>query len=333
MRPRPFLIAQLAALSVIAVLLSLFIGPVHLTFEDVIDGVLGRGGAEAELIVRDVRLPRALMAWLVGASLGLSGAGLQGLLRNPLADSGVLGISGFAAFGAVLAFLFGWAAAFPLAAPLTALVFAFASALLIVALAMRARNPATLALIGVGLSSLAGGLIALALNLAPNPSALADLVNWTLGSVDGRSLSDVAVVAPFAAGGAALILLASRGLQALTLGEEGASALGVRLLRTQALVITGAAAAAGAATAFVGIIGFVGVAAPHLIRARFGHDPGRILIPSALTGGALLAFADLAVRLIPTNAELKLGVAAALVGGPLFALIAARLVSRGGGAL
>jgi iron complex transport system permease protein len=189
-----------------------------------------------------------------------------------------------------------------------------------------------LVLIGVGLSSLAGGLIALALNLAPNPGALADLVNWTLGSVEGRSMRDVAIAGALLALGAALIFAAARGLQALTLGEEAAAAIGANLFRTRALVVLGAAACAGGATAVAGVMGFVGIAAPHLVRAFAGHDPARLLAPSALAGGALLVCADIAVRLLPTDSELKLGVAAALIGGPVFALIAARLASRGGDA-
>ncbi len=324
------LIPGLFGATLLALLAGLFVGPVALSIGDVLRALSGAGPEETQLIVREIRLPRAVMAWLVGAALGLTGAALQGLLRNPLADAGVLGLSGFAAFGAVLAFITGWAALWPYAAPLMALLFALAAGGFVTWLGITARNPATLALIGVGLSSLAGGLIALALNLAPNPASLADLVNWTLGSVEGRSLSDAALVAPFVLVGVALMLIAGRGLQALTLGEEAAEALGARLNRTRILVILGAAAAAGAATAFVGIIGFVGIAAPHLVRAHVGHDPGRVLIPSALAGGAMLVLADVVVRVLPTTTELKLGVAASLIGGPIFALIAARLVARGG---
>ena len=311
----------LAVCSVIALVASLWLGPVAL------DNPFAQDQA-TRTIVWEIRLPRALTAWLVGAALGLAGAALQGLLRNPLADSGVLGLSGFAALGAVLAFAFGFA----MLAPFAALVFALFAAILVTALGWRARGAASLALIGVGLSSFAGGLIALALNLAPNPGALADLVNWTLGSVEGRSLDDAALVAIFLIAGAALIAFAARGLQALTLGEEAAAAIGADIAHTRALVVLGAAACAGGATAVSGVIGFVGVAAPHLVRALVGHDPARILLPSALAGGAMLALADLGVRLLPTDTELKLGVAAALLGGPLFALIAARLASRGGDA-
>jgi iron complex transport system permease protein len=307
-----------AALSIAALVLALWLGPVA------IDPFANDEATRT--IVWEIRFPRALTAWIVGAAVGLSGAALQGLLRNPLADSGVLGLSGFAALGAVIAFAFGFA----VLAPLMAIAFAAAAATIVVVLGWRARGPASLALIGVGLSSFAGGLIALALNLAPNPGALADLVNWTLGSVEGRSLEHVFLAGALLVVGGALIFFAARGLQALTLGEEAAAAIGADLGRTRTLVILGAAACTGGATAVAGIIGFVGVAAPHLVRALAGHDPARLLAPSALAGGALLVCADIAVRLIPTDAELKLGVAAALIGGPVFALIAARLASRGG---
>lgn len=312
---------MLVLASVVSLALALWLGPVAVDL-----GALFNGDAMANAVVWEIRLPRALTAWLVGAALGLAGAALQGLLRNPLADSGVLGLSGFAALGAVLAFAFGVAAF----APAMAVLFALGASLLITALGAAARGPASLVLIGVGLSSSAGGLIALALNLAPNPGALADLVNWTLGSVEGRSLEDAALVGVLLVVGAVLILVASRGLQALTLGEEAAAAIGAELSRTRWLVVFGAAACVGGATAVAGVIGFVGVAAPHLVRSFAGHDPARVLIPSALAGGLMLSAADLLVRVLPTDTELKLGVAAALIGGPVFALIAARLAARGG---
>jgi iron complex transport system permease protein len=313
----------LSVLSALAIGAGLWLGPVPLA-SPFADDPLTR------TIVWEVRMPRVLTAWLVGAALGLSGAALQGLLRNPLADAGVLGLSGFAALGAVVAIAFG-AFAF---VPLGAVAFALAAAIIVTTLGWRARGPASLTLIGVGLSSFAGGLIALVLNLAPNPGAVADLVNWTLGSVEGRSLEHVALAGGFFIAGAALILFAARGLQALTLGEEAAAAIGANLPRTRTLVVLGAAACAGGATAVAGIIGFVGVAAPHLVRLFAGHDPARLLAPSAFAGGALLVGADLLVRVLPTDtgAELKLGVAAALLGGPVFALIAARLAARGGDA-
>lgn len=303
----------------IALIVAVWIGQTPIAFPIPND-------VSTQAIVWEIRLPRALTAWCVGAALGLAGAALQGLLRNPLADSGVLGLSGFAALGAVLAFAFGVAAL----APLGALMFALVAALIVTALGWSSRGSATLALIGVGLSSFAGGLIALVLNLAPNPGALADLVNWTLGSVEARSLEDAALVGGFLVVGAVLIAFAAPGLRALTLGEEAAVAIGADLSRTRLLVVLGAAACTGGATAVAGVIGFVGIAAPHLVRALAGHDPARLLLPSALAGGVLLVCADIAVRLLPTDSELKLGVAAALIGGPVFALIAAKLAERGG---
>lgn len=311
----------LIALSAVALFAALWLGPTPLANPFANDDA-------THTIVWDIRFPRALTAWFVGAALGLAGAALQGLLRNPLADAGVLGLSGFAALGAVIAFAFGFAAL----APALAVLFALGASLVVVALGWAARGPASLALIGVGLSSFAGGLIALALNLAPNPGALADLVNWTLGSVEARSYEHVALVGVLTLIGAGFIFAAARGLQALTLGEESAAAIGANIIRTRSLVVLGAAACTGGATAVAGIIGFVGIAAPHFVRAVAGHDPARLLLPSALAGGAMLVCADIAVRLLPTDTELKLGVAAALIGGPVFALIAARLASRGGGA-
>lgn len=311
----------LAAFSAVALIAALYLGPVRLSDIFAADDA-------TRAIVWDIRFPRALTAWLVGAALGLSGAALQGLLRNPLADSGVLGLSGFAALGAVIAFAFGFAAL----APAMAVAFALLAAMVVATLGWASRGPASLVLIGVGLSSFAGGLIALALNLAPNPGALADLVNWTLGSVEGRSMEHVILAGGLLIIGAALIFCAARGLQALTLGEETAAAIGANLSTTRALVVLGAAACTGGATAVAGVIGFVGIAAPHMVRALSGHDPARLLMPSALAGGALLLCADIAVRLLPTDTELKLGVAASLIGGPIFALIAARLAARGGDA-
>jgi iron complex transport system permease protein len=306
----------LAAIGAFVFVLALLIGPAPLSFAD-----LFRQDAITRTVLWDIRAPRSLCALLVGASLGLAGAGLQGLLRNPLADAGVLGLSGFSALGAVLAFALG----ISFIAPVFALVFALGAAIIVVALGLGARNAATLILIGIGLSSAAGGLIALALNLAPNPGALSDLVNWTLGSVEGRSWPDVGLVGACFAIGALITAQAGRGLQLLGLGDETARALGLDLARVRMLAIAGAASCIGGATAIAGVIGFVGVAAPHLARGLTGHDPAKLLWPSALLGGVMLLCADLLVRVLPTDAELKLGVAASLLGGPFFALIAARL--------
>ncbi|MNU56190.1 putative ABC transporter permease protein [compost metagenome] len=274
-------------------------------------------------VLWQVRAPRAVCALMVGAALGLAGAVLQGLLRNPLADPGVLGVSATAALGAAGAIVLG-AAAIPGLVESAALVGAALAGLLLVAIAARVRAPEALILFGVALSSFAGALTALIFNLSPSPIASAEVMNWLLGSVQNRSWIDVAWVVPALALSAVFAAGASPGLRMLTLGEEAARASGLSMGRMRVLALIASAVAAGAAVAVAGVIGFVGLAAPHLVRAAVRGDPGRLLLPSALTGGLMLVLADLAARLMPTDQELKLGVFTALVGAPLFALIAWR---------
>jgi iron complex transport system permease protein len=274
-------------------------------------------------VLWQVRAPRAVCALMVGAALGLAGAVLQGLLRNPLADPGVLGVSATAALGAAGAIVLG-AAAIPGLVESAALVGAALAGLLLVAIAARVRAPEALILFGVALSSFAGALTALIFNLSPSPIASAEVMNWLLGSVQNRSWIDVVWVAPALVVAAVFAAGASPGLRMLTLGEEAARASGLSMGRMRVLALIASAVAAGAAVAVAGVIGFVGLAAPHLVRAAVRGDPGRLLWPSALAGGLMLVLADLAARLMPTDQELKLGVFTALVGAPLFALIAWR---------
>ncbi|MFC5390906.1 iron ABC transporter permease [Brevundimonas bullata] len=274
-------------------------------------------------VLWQVRAPRAVCALMVGAALGLAGAVLQGLLRNPLADPGVLGVSATAALGAAGAIVLG-AAAIPGLVESAALVGAALAGLLLVAIATRVRAPEALILFGVALSSFAGALTALIFNLSPSPIASAEVMNWLLGSVQNRSWIDVAWVSPALAVAAVFAAGASPGLRMLTLGGEAARASGLSMGRMRVLALIASAVAAGAAVAVAGVIGFVGLAAPHLVRAAVRGDPGRLLWPSALAGGLMLVLADLAARLMPTDQELKLGVFTALVGAPLFALIAWR---------
>ena len=274
-------------------------------------------------VLWQVRAPRAVCALMVGAALGLAGAVLQGLLRNPLADPGVLGVSATAALGAAGAIVLG-AAAVPGLVEGAALIGAALAGLLLVAIAARVRAPEALILFGVALSSFAGALTALIFNLSPSPIAAAEVMNWLLGSVQNRSWIDVAWVTPALAVAAVFAAGASPGLRMLTLGEEAARASGLSMGRMRILALVASAVAAGAAVAVAGVIGFVGLAAPHLVRAAVRGDPGRLLMPSALAGGLMLVLADLAARLMPTDQELKLGVFTAMVGAPLFALIAWR---------
>lgn len=320
---RPVLILVLISAALFA--LSALVGTAPLPLDDTLAALFGQGDAASRAIVWEIRLPRAAAAFLVGGALGLAGAGLQGLLQNPLAEPGVLGVSAFAALGAVIAIFFGLAAVSSLAVPLAAILGAGAATLLLVMAAVRGAGSVTLLLIGIGLSSFAGALMSLALNLAPNPYSLSDLINWMLGSVANRSWTDVLLAAPALVIGAAMVLVAGPGLRALSLGDETAASLGADPKRTRLLVIAGTSLLAGASVATAGTIGFVGIVAPHLVRPLVRHDPQRLLVPSALLAGIILMAADIAVRILPVQQELKLGVAAALVGGPVFIWIAARL--------
>ncbi|MDO8324756.1 MAG: iron ABC transporter permease [Phenylobacterium sp.] len=270
-----------------------------------------------------IRAPRVVAAAVVGGALGLAGAVMQGLLRNPLADPGVLGVSAGAGLGASLAIALGLAA-LPGGTEAAALVAALATGLLLTALAARFREPETLILFGVALSAFAGALTSLIFNLSPSPVTTAEILSWLMGSVANRSWGDIGwELAPMTLG-AALCVYAARGLVMLTLGEETAAMSGLPMGRLRAAAVAGASLLTGAAVAMAGIIGFVGLAAPHLVRAGAGADPGKALAPSALAGAILLTAADIAARLIPTDQELKLGVVTALFGAPLFALIAWR---------
>lgn len=314
----------LGALAVVAIAASLFIGPAGIGPIDALAALFGWGENASVLIVREIRLPRALAAFTVGAALGAAGAALQGLLRNPLADPGVLGVSSASALGAVIAVYFGFAAVAPWATEAGALLGALAATALLHTLAGGAVSTERLILAGVGLSSACGAFIALAMNLAPNPFVLSDLVSWLFGSVANRSFGDLAHAAPFLAVGALCVATSARGLSALALGEETAASLGADLAALRWRIITGAALLVGTSVALAGAVGFVGVVAPHLARPLARHDPARIILPAALIGGATLALADLLVRLLPFAQELKLGVAAALFGAPAFIWIAAR---------
>lgn len=274
-------------------------------------------------VLWQVRAPRAATALMVGAALGLAGAVMQGLLRNPLADPGVLGVSAAAALGAAGAIVLGWADA-PGAVEVAALAGAGLAGGLLVLFSARVRSPEALILFGVALSSFAGAATALIFNLSPSPIATAEVMSWLLGSVQNRSWTDVAWVTPAVLVSGGLAALAAPGLQMLTLGEETARVSGLPMARLRLLALLAAALATGAAVAVAGVIGFVGLAAPHLVRSLVRGDPARLLLPAALTGGLMLVLADLLARLTPTDQELKLGVFTALVGAPLFALIAWR---------
>jgi len=316
----PLLLALLAALFV----LSLFVGQVWLDPKQTIRELFSATPHLGALIVTTLRLPRTVLACIVGATLGLSGAVLQGLTRNPLAEPGLLGVSAGASLGAVVAIYFGMASLFEVSAPIMGLLGALAATALTFALG---RNGGTIALIlsGTAVSGLAAAFITLALNLAPNPYAAYEIMSWLMGSLSDRSWNHVLLVLPFVLIGSTMLLSTSKGLDALSLGEVQAMSLGIDLRRLRALVIVGTALAVGATTSVTGAIGFIGLVAPHLIRPFVGSHPRRILLPAAVLGAALLLSADIATRLIRIGPELKLGVVTSLVGTPFFFWLVVRL--------
>jgi iron complex transport system permease protein len=297
---------------------SLLIGPAGLGLGQSLAALFRGEGEAVVMVMRDIRLPRAILGLAVGAALGLSGAAMQGFLRNPLAEPGLIGVSSTAALGAVIALQTGAAAAFALALPLAALAGATLSALLILLMAGPRGGALALILAGIALSALAGAGTSLVLNLSPNPFAAAEIVFWMMGSLADRSMTHVWLALPFITLGCAMLLTTGRSLDALTLGEDAAQSMGVRLSRLRLVIILGTASAIGASVAVAGAIGFVGLIVPHILRPLVGARPSRLLPASALGGAAMVLAADIAVRLIAPDRDLKLGVLTALVGAPFF---------------
>ena len=319
------LLPLLAVCVVLAFGASLLVGPAAIGLRETVDALLAGDVEATALIVREVRLPRAFLGLLIGATLGLSGAALQGFLRNPLAEPGLVGVSASAAFGAVLMFYTGLSGLFALALPLGGMAGACLGVLLVQALAGRGGSPLTLILAGIAVTSFASALTALALNLAPNPFAALEIMFWLMGSLADRSFEHVWLSAPFMLGGWLLLATLGRPLDALTLGEDAARSLGYDLRRVRHLLVFGTALSVGAATSVSGAIGFVGLVVPHILRPLVGHRPSALLPASALGGALLILLADVAVRLLTPGRELKLGVLTALVGAPFFLLLILRL--------
>lgn len=312
------LLAGLALLVVVLMLASLLIGPAGLPVGDSLRALFGAGDQMLVLVMQELRLPRALLGAMVGAALGLSGAVLQGFLRNPLAEPGLIGTSASAALGAVLALYTGLAAVWAPALPLAALAGALVSVLLILLLAGPRGGTLVLILAGIAISALAGAATSLVLNLSPNPFAANEIVFWMLGSLADRSMLHVWTALPLMGLGLALLWRIGPALDALTLGEDAAASAGIRLGRLRLRIIGGVAALIGASVAVAGAIGFVGLVVPHILRAAVGASPARLIPVSALGGAAMVLAADIAVRLLLPGRDLKLGVVTALIGAPFF---------------
>jgi len=303
-------LALLVALC-IAFLLSLLAGHYWISPREWFAGDMG------SLIIIELRMPRALVGMLVGGALGLSGAAMQGYLRNPLADPGLFGISASAALGAVLSLSLGWAMAIWVL-PAFALAGAFAGAALLIMLAGRAGSTIIFTLAGVLLSSVAASLTALLINLAPTPFATAEIVTWLMGALTDRSWNDVLLGAPLILLGMAILLMCGRSLDALTLGDVAARSMGVDMRRLQGLIVAGLGLCVGASVAIAGVVGFVGLVVPHLMRPFTAHRPSALLLPSALAGALLVVWADMIIRMLPVMSEIRLGIAMSLLGGPFF---------------
>ena len=308
----------LALLVLLTALLSLSIGSTEIApLTGLLDWVQGVSSVDA-IVSGEIRLPRTLLSLLVGASLGLSGAALQGLLRNPLADPGLTGASQGAALGAASVFYFGLFPALGVAAPALAGLVGAGTALLIMLLLAGPAGQAMVIMAGLAISTLTGALLAAVLNFAPNPFAMQELVFWLLGSVSERGLEHLWLLVPALLTGGYLILSQRRLLLGLSLGEQVAQSMGLSPRRGSRLIVLGAALLVGTSVAVAGAIGFVGLIVPHLVRPLVQHRPDRTLLPSALLGAMLVCLADIVVRLLPPGQELKLGVLTSLIGAPLF---------------
>jgi iron complex transport system permease protein len=309
-------LALLAAL-LAAMLVSLFAGKVWLPLSVWVNG------DPRALIITELRLPRTLLAAIVGAGLGMAGAAMQGYLRNPLADPGLFGVSAAAALGAVVSMYFGFTQ--PWLLPAFALAGAAAAMALLALLVGRSGSIIVFTLAGVIIASLAGSLTALAISLAPTPFATAQIITWLMGALTDRSWDDVWLALPLTAIGLAILAATGPALDALTLGEPAARSMGVDPLRLQRLIIIGVALCVGAGVAAAGVIGFVGLIVPHLVRPLAGHRPSAVLWPSAIGGALLVVLADSLVRVAPTVSELRLGIAMSLLGGPFFLILLRRM--------
>ena len=306
---------------------SLFIGAAPLSAVDIFTGLFSDHGS-ASIIAREIRLPRAGLALVVGAALGASGAALQGLFRNPLAEPGVTGVTSCAGLGAVIALYFGLAAANPALLPAFAIAGALGSAAILYLLSRSGAGVMALVLAGVAIASLATAITALVLSFAPNPYAMSEIVLWMMGSLKDRTLNDLYFVLPLVALGVAVLVTAARGLDALTLGEDVAYSLGVNVSSVRIRVVFGVALATGAATAAAGAVSFVGLVVPHLLRRFYGYEPARLILPSAFGGAVLVTAADIAIRLISPDGQLLLGVLTAMLGAPFFIWLILRMRSE-----
>lgn len=313
----------LILLALIGLFASLLVGPAELNLTEALKGLGGQGDSSTIAIIREIRLPRALAALVVGAGLGASGATLQGFTRNDLAAPGLLGFSACAALGAVAMLYFGWGHAIMPAAISGALL----GAILIAVMARRQVGAAGLILAGIGIGALATALTGLLMNLAPNPWALSELTYWMMGTLEHADMGGLLLALPLTGLGLIFLLRSGPALRALALGEDTATSLGVSLPQVQAFIVIGTALCIGSGVALAGAIGFVGLFIPHIMRRLSGPDPAKLIGHSALAGGIFLLATDLLARLSAgPGTPLYLGIVTSLIGVPFFLYLALRRV-------
>jgi len=324
----PLLVLLLATAVVATFIFSLSMGNASISVVQAVKDLFSHTASLHQTVVWEIRLPRVLLAVLVGATLGVAGAAMQGFLRNPLAEPGILGISSGAALGAVIVLYFGLSATAWYWLPGAAILGALIALVLVYLLAGFRSSVLSLILAGVAIHAIALAMIAVALNFAPSLFAMQEIVFWLMGSLANRNINHVYVSAPFIAVGWVLLFSRYRFLNALSLGEETAASLGFNPQRESILLLVGIALCVGAAVAVSGSIGFVGLVIPHLMRPLVGYSPGRLLLASAFGGALLVLGADILVRQLDVARELKLGVVTSLIGGPFFLILILKTRSR-----
>lgn len=318
-----WLLAGVGLLLVLSIL-SISFGVRAVTFDDIVAALSGQTDTiEQAAIVK--RIPRTVLALLVGAALALSGATMQAVTRNPIADPGILGVSNGASLAVVLGIAF-----FGLSNPFGQMAFAIVGAALaatfvytVGSLGRGGATPLKLALAGAATSAAFASLISAV--MLPRVDLLQTFQSWQIGGVGGAEWPRIALTAPVLAIGALICFLCARGMNSLALGDDMAKGLGEHVFRTRMLSALGAVILAGAATAIAGPIGFVGLVVPHICRMLVGTDHRWLLPFSALAGAALLTASDIVGRVIaPTSEEIQVGIITALIGAPFFIWIVRR---------
>ena len=323
----------LGGLLLVASAVAISLGPVQIPIQHVVSVLVAPVGLDLadhtrteQLVIEQLRLPRVVVASLVGAALGVAGTTMQSLFRNPMADPGIIGVSAGGAAGAVLSIAFGLNRAFGLALPLFSFLGAMGAALFVYGIsAVGGRvSMATLLLAGVAVAAFLSAVVSAVVVLVPENAALREILFWLAGGLDSRSWEHVRVSAPFILFGILIISLFARDLNLLMLGDDDARSLGVRVELVRPVLIVAATMATGVAVAVSGIIGFVGLVVPHMLRIVLGPD-NRVLVPASALGGAtFLLVADTVARTAVHPAELRVGIVTAFVGAPFFLFLLVR---------